>query len=44
MRIKFTLEFCPDEPEEEEEEIQADEIKQLEDSLDDLRQKLQQDN
>ena len=43
VRIKFTLEFCPDEPEEEE-EIEADEMKQLEDSLDDLRQKLNPDN
>lgn len=41
LRIKVSLEFCPDEPEE---DIEVDEIDQLEDSLDDLRQKFKQDH
>ncbi|WP_254173094.1 KGK domain-containing protein [Planktothrix pseudagardhii] len=46
VRIKVTLEFCPDEPEEVEvqEEEKIDEMDKVAKSLDDIRQKLNQQN
>jgi len=46
VRIKVTLEFCPDEPEEVkvQEEEKIDEMDKVAKSLDDIRQKLNQEN
>ncbi|CAD5979397.1 hypothetical protein PCC9214_04505 [Planktothrix tepida] len=46
VRIKVTLEFCPDEPEEVEvqEEEKIDEMDKVAKSLDDIRQKLNREN
>ena len=43
LKMKVTLEFCPEEPEEDEVE-EEEEIDELVKSLDDIRQKLNQEN
>jgi len=46
IRVKVTLEFCPDEPEKVEiqEEEKIDQIDEMAKSLDDIRQRLNQEN